>query len=63
MQDCRINNNSFIDDKTSIKNTHIGQNVTIESKTRISQSVLMEAVTIRQRYYLNNLTVFIYNTS
>lgn len=58
MQDCRVHNNSFIGDKTSIKNTHIGQNVTIESKTRISQSILMEAVTIKQRYYLNNLTLY-----
>lgn len=49
MQDCSIDDNAFIDEKTSLKFSHIGAKVTVESKTRIAQSVLMENVVVKQR--------------
>lgn len=49
VEECRIDDNAFIDEKTSLKFSHIGPNSVVESKTRISQSVIMANVTIKQR--------------
>lgn len=49
MQDCHVDDNAFIDNKTSLKQSHIGPNAVVQSKTRISQSIVMEKVTIKQR--------------
>lgn len=54
MQDCRIDDNAFVDEKTSLKQSHIGPNSVIESKTRVSQSVVMGNVTIKQRCVIHN---------
>ncbi|XP_054009721.1 translation initiation factor eIF-2B subunit gamma [Hylaeus anthracinus] len=54
MQDCHVDENAFIDEKTSLKQSYIGPNAVIESKTRISQSVIMENVTIKQRCVIHN---------
>lgn len=49
VQECRIDDNAFIDEKTSLKQSHIGPNSVVETKTRISHSVIMGNVTIKQR--------------
>ncbi|KAK9305587.1 hypothetical protein QLX08_003375 [Tetragonisca angustula] len=54
IQDCRVDNNALIEEKISLKHTHIGPHVTVESKTRISQSVLMESAIIKQRCIIQN---------
>ncbi|XP_033330331.2 eukaryotic translation initiation factor 2B subunit gamma [Megalopta genalis] len=54
MQDCHVDDNAIIHEKTSLKQCYIGPNVVIESKTRISQSVVMENVTIKQRCVIHN---------
>ncbi|XP_014472664.1 PREDICTED: translation initiation factor eIF-2B subunit gamma isoform X2 [Dinoponera quadriceps] len=54
VQECRIDNNSHIQEKTSLKHSYIGPNSTVESKTRISQSVIMGNVTIKQRCVVHN---------
>ncbi|EFN89754.1 translation initiation factor eIF-2B subunit gamma [Harpegnathos saltator] len=54
MQECRIDNNSQIHEKTSLKHSYIGPNSVVESKTRISQSVIMGNVTIKQRCVIHN---------
>ncbi|XP_024946927.1 translation initiation factor eIF-2B subunit gamma isoform X2 [Cephus cinctus] len=54
VENCRIDENAFIDEKTSVKQNHIGPNVVIEPKTRISQSVIMGNVTIKQRCVITN---------
>lgn len=54
VQECRIGDNTLIDEKTSLKCSYIGPNCTVESKTRISQSVIMENVTIKQRCVIHN---------
>ncbi|XP_066582702.1 translation initiation factor eIF2B subunit gamma [Prorops nasuta] len=54
MEACRVAANTFIDAKTSIKESHIGPNTTIEQKTRISQSIIMENVTIKERCVIQN---------
>ncbi|XP_012288671.1 translation initiation factor eIF-2B subunit gamma [Orussus abietinus] len=57
VQNCRIDENAFVDEKTSLKLSHIGPNTTIESKTRVSQSILMGNVTIKQRCVIHNCIV------
>ncbi|XP_076180185.1 eukaryotic translation initiation factor 2B subunit gamma isoform X2 [Ptiloglossa arizonensis] len=54
MQDCHVDDNAFIDNKTSLKQSHIGPNAVVQSKTRISQSIVMEKVTIKQRCVIHN---------
>jgi len=54
MQECRVDDNSSIEEKTSLKHSHIGPNSVVESKTRISQSVIMGHVTIKQRCIIHN---------
>ncbi|XP_076652876.1 eukaryotic translation initiation factor 2B subunit gamma [Halictus rubicundus] len=54
MQDCHVDDNATIHEKTSLKQCHIGPNAVIESKTRISYSVVMENVTIKQRCVIHN---------
>ncbi|XP_012223727.1 translation initiation factor eIF2B subunit gamma [Linepithema humile] len=54
VQECRIDDNAFIDEKTSLKYSHIGPSSIVESKTRISQSVIMANVTIKQRCVIHN---------
>jgi len=49
MQECRVDDCALIEEKTSVKYSHIGPNCVIKSKTRVSQSVIMENVTIEQR--------------
>lgn len=49
IQNCSIDENAFIDEKTSLKFSHIGPNAVVETKTRISNSVIMGNVTIKQR--------------
>lgn len=47
--DSQVDEAAVINEKTSIKATHIGPASTIESKTRISDSIIMRNVTIKQR--------------
>ncbi|KAL0116476.1 hypothetical protein PUN28_009853 [Cardiocondyla obscurior] len=54
MEECRIGDNSLIEEKTSLKHNHIGPNCVVESKTRISQSVIMGHVTIKQKCVIHN---------
>ncbi|CAL1681331.1 unnamed protein product [Lasius platythorax] len=54
MQECCIDDNTTIEEKTSLKHSHIGPNSVVESKTRISQSVIMGHVTIKQRCIIHN---------
>ncbi|XP_031829988.1 eukaryotic translation initiation factor 2B subunit gamma [Nomia melanderi] len=54
MQDCCVDDNAIIHEKTSLKQSHIGPNAVIESKTRVSQSVIMENVIIKQRCVIHN---------
>lgn len=49
MQECCVDDNSTIEEKTSLKHSYIGPNSVVESKTRVSQSVIMGHVTIKQR--------------
>lgn len=60
MQDCYVDNNALIEEKTSLKHTHIGPNVTIESKTRISQSVLMESANVKQRFIFKIIKLYVH---
>lgn len=48
--DCKIDENVLIDEKTSVKQSHIGPACIIESKTRVSDCVIMGNVTIKQRF-------------
>lgn len=49
VQECRIDNNAFIDERTSLKQSNIGAKATVETKTRIANSILMDNVTIKQK--------------
>lgn len=51
MLGCSVDDNALINEKTSLKESHIGPNVLVESKTRVSSSIVMENVTIKQRYF------------
>lgn len=46
---CRIGDNTFINEKTSIKESFIGNNTIVEPKTRISKSVIMGNVKISEK--------------
>ncbi|KAL6433010.1 hypothetical protein ACFW04_006361 [Cataglyphis niger] len=54
MQECHVDDNSTIEEKTSLKHSYIGPNSVVESKTRVSQSVIMGHVTIKQRCVIHN---------
>lgn len=54
VQECRIDDNTIIEEKTSLKQSHIGSNSLVEMRTRISQSVIMGNVTIKQRCIIHN---------
>lgn len=54
LQNCCVDDNAFIDEKTSLKESHIGPSAKVESKTRISDSVVMENATIKQRCVIRN---------
>ncbi|XP_043475000.1 translation initiation factor eIF-2B subunit gamma [Leptopilina heterotoma] len=54
LQDCRIDNNVLIDEKTSLKESNIGAKSTVETKTRISNSIIMDNVTIKQKCAIIN---------
>ncbi|XP_046830760.1 translation initiation factor eIF-2B subunit gamma [Vespa crabro] len=54
VQNCSIDENAFIDEKTSLKVSHIGPNTIVETKTRILNSVIMGNVTIKQRCAIYN---------
>ncbi|KAK2587569.1 hypothetical protein KPH14_003697 [Odynerus spinipes] len=54
IQNCSIDENTCIDEKTSLKTSHIGPNTVVESKTRISNSIIMDNVTIKQRCVIHN---------
>jgi len=54
VQNCRIDDNAMISEKTSLKSSHISSNVTVEPKTRISKCVIMGNVTVKSRCVLEN---------
>lgn len=60
MQDCYVDNNSLIEEKTSLKHTHIGPSVIIESRTRISESVLMESTNVKQRFIFKIIKLYVH---
>ncbi|XP_015116888.1 translation initiation factor eIF-2B subunit gamma [Diachasma alloeum] len=51
---CRIDELASVDEKTSIKQSHIGPGSVIEQKTRVADSVIMGNVVIKQRCVINN---------
>ncbi|XP_043504412.1 translation initiation factor eIF-2B subunit gamma [Polistes fuscatus] len=54
VNNCSIDDNAFVDEKTSLKFSHIGLNTIIETKTRISNSVIMDNVTIKEKCSIHN---------
>lgn len=54
VQNCSIDDNASIENKTSLKSSHIGSSSVVDSKTRISNSVIMGDVTIKQRCVIHN---------
>lgn len=45
---CTVGEKSLVSEKTSIKNTFIGANCTVENKVRLSNCILMNNVTIKE---------------
>ncbi|XP_014210558.1 translation initiation factor eIF-2B subunit gamma [Copidosoma floridanum] len=57
VQNCRIDDNAMVSEKTSLKSSCIGCNVTVEPKTRITKSVIMSNVTIKQMCVIENCII------
>ncbi|KAK0167537.1 hypothetical protein PV327_004923 [Microctonus hyperodae] len=49
-----IDEDTLVDEKTSIRTSHIGPNAIIKSKTRIGDSIIMQNVTINERCVIQN---------
>ncbi|KAJ8687630.1 hypothetical protein QAD02_023424 [Eretmocerus hayati] len=54
IQNCRIDENTTVNEKTSLKDSYISSNVDVDSKTRISKSIVMCNVTIQQKCVIEN---------
>lgn len=52
ISNCNVDEGALIDEKTSVKDSHIGPASIIEPKTRVSNCVIMGNVTIKERYSL-----------
>ncbi|XP_014206975.1 translation initiation factor eIF-2B subunit gamma [Copidosoma floridanum] len=57
VQNCRIDDNAMISEKTSLKSSFVGCNVIVEPKTRISKSVIMNNVTIKSMCVIENCII------
>ncbi|XP_011495858.1 PREDICTED: translation initiation factor eIF-2B subunit gamma isoform X2 [Ceratosolen solmsi marchali] len=57
VQNCIIDENSLISEKTSLKQSYISNNVIVNPKTRISKSIIMSNVTIKERCVIENCII------
>ncbi|KAL7299153.1 hypothetical protein TKK_0007752 [Trichogramma kaykai] len=54
LQNCRIDDNAQVSEKTSLKNSYFSYNVVVKPKTRIQKSVLMNDVVVNEKCVIEN---------